>query len=101
MDMETTTETTYDDLADEWGVDTEPVELWCENQHLSAEEAVGMDIDFFDSYLGKRSLMDYAEELIHDHVGDDWITFYIHYDRLCNDLRVEGYWEEGGHLFRP
>ena len=47
------------------------------------------------------TLREYVSDLVANHVGDDWIRMYINYDSLASDLRMEGYWEEGGYLFRP
>ena len=101
MDMNTDTETTYDSLAEAWGYDTAAVEAWCENNHLSPEEAEDYESEFTESYAGQMTLREYVSDLVDNHVGDDWIRMYINYDGLANDLRMEGYWEEGGYLFRP
>lgn len=94
---------TLEELSDEWGVDEEAIEAYCSNYLVSPDD---VDKDhFFDSYCGEwDDLEQYAEDLVMDIIGaDNWLVQnnYVAYHRLANDLKCEGYWIDGGYVFRP
>jgi antirestriction protein len=60
---------------------------------------------FEDAYQGEYdSLLDYATQLFDELYAYDLpehISCYIDYDAFSHDLEAEGYFIEGGHVFRP
>lgn len=94
---------TLEQLSDEWGVDGEAIVAYCSNYLVSPDE---VDKDhFFDSYCGDwEDLEHYAEEMVVEMIGaDNWLVAnnFVAYDKIAHDLKCEGYWIDGGHVFRP
>jgi antirestriction protein len=57
---------------------------------------------FDESYCGKMSLEEYAEQLIDECYNiPAQIARYIDYEKFARDLSYDGFWEDNGYVFRP
>jgi len=81
----------------------EAFEVYCDYHGIAADPDEYTE-EFEDSFAGEQTLEDYVEELLDEgafgNIAEN-IRRYIDVEAIARDMRIEGYWEEDGYLFRP
>ncbi len=100
--METTT-SRYEEIAEEKDLDVDAFEGFCDNQHITEDEAEDAVEDFRDAYIGKfGSVEEFAEEWVnHERLRIPHIILgHIDWQGLWNCELRHDFYEIEGHFFR-
>jgi hypothetical protein len=101
-----TTETvTYKTIAENASIDPEAFEAFCDNQHITVEDAEDAVSDFQEAYIGQ---CENAEDFIRDYLWETEglsaipsnITNHVDWDEVWECEYRHYYYEIDGHYFR-
>lgn len=101
MDTETTDRIA--EIAEEHGLDEEAFVGFCDNQHITADEAEDAVSNFEDAYIGEFSNEQEFAENYADELGDvipDYIRSAVDWQEVWDGTLRHDFYEVNGHYFR-
>lgn len=102
--METTTNR-YEEIAEEKDLDADAFEAFCDNQHISEDDAEDAVSDFEDAYIGEFSNEAEFAENYADEQGDlnsipNYVLGSIDWQEVWDGTLRHDFYEVNGHYFR-
>jgi len=100
--METTTER-FEEIADEQDLDLEAFLGFCENQHITEDEAEDYVDEFRDAYVGKFDSDEEFAEYFTDEEGlhiPDMVRPHIDWSDVFHCELRHDFYQVNGHFFR-
>ena len=103
--MTTETADRFAEVAEEYGLNEEAFIGFCDNQHITADEAEDAVSDFEDAYVGEFSdeaefAQNYADEQGDLNSIPDYILGSIDWQEVWDGTLRHDYYEVNGHYFR-
>lgn len=101
--MSTETTDRIAEIAEEYGLNEEAFVGFCDNQHITADEAEDAVSDFEDAYVGEFSNEAEFAENYADEMGDhipDYIRGAVDWSDVWEMTLRHDYYEVNGHYFR-
>lgn len=100
--MEQATTNRYEEIAEKKDLDVNAFEAFCDNQHITEDEAEDAVSDFRDAYLGEFSSEDvFAQDWV---LGDvdipDIVRHHIDWAAVFHCELRHDFYEVDGHYFR-
>jgi len=102
--METTTNR-YEEIAEEKDLNADAFEAFCDNQHISEDDAEDAVSDFEDAYIGEFSNEAEFAENYADEQGDlnsipNYVLGSIDWQEVWDGTLRHDFYEVNGHYFR-